>query len=82
MKKNHAAIAELRRELFTAQPFKYSPLEIAETVARRHGMKFAVSNHAAHAWHWWQTAYGYDAEGPRAGLRYDAARLTAADGTS
>ncbi|MDP5280792.1 alpha-L-fucosidase [Sphingomonas sp. DG1-23] len=51
-----------------------------EKVARRHGMRFAVSNHSAHAWHWWQTAYGYDAEGPRAGERYDAFRLTRADG--
>lgn len=51
-----------------------------EKVARRHGMKFAVSNHAAHAWHWWQTAYGYDAEGPLKGQRYDAFRLKKADG--
>ncbi|MGH1560995.1 alpha-L-fucosidase [Caulobacter segnis] len=43
-------------------------------VARAHGLKFAVSNHSAHAWHWWQTAYGYDAEGSCAGRgqRYDA----------
>jgi alpha-L-fucosidase len=34
-----------------------------EKVARAHGLKFGVSNHGAHAWHWWQTAYGYDAEG-------------------
>jgi alpha-L-fucosidase len=51
-----------------------------EKVARAHGMKFGVSNHGAHAWHWWQTAYGYDAEGPRRGQRYDAFRLTQADG--
>jgi alpha-L-fucosidase len=31
-----------------------------------------VSNHSSHAWHWWQTAYGYDAEGPMRGRRYDA----------
>jgi alpha-L-fucosidase len=43
--------------------------------AREHGLRFGVSNHAAHAWHWFQTAYGYDAEGPRAGERYDAFRL-------
>lgn len=49
-------------------------------VARENGLKFAVSNHAAHAWHWWQTAYGYDAEGPRRGQRYDAFNLTKADG--
>jgi alpha-L-fucosidase len=51
-----------------------------EKVARAHGMKFGVSNHGAHAWHWWQTAYGYDAEGPLKGRRYDAFRLTKADG--
>jgi alpha-L-fucosidase len=49
-------------------------------VARAHGLKFAVSNHGAHAWHWWQTAYGYDAEGPRKGQRYDAFNLTKAAG--
>lgn len=51
-----------------------------ERVAREHGLKFGVSNHGAHAWHWWQTAYGYDAEGPRRGQRYDAFRLTRKDG--
>lgn len=50
-------------------------------VARAHGMKFGVSNHSAHAWHWWQTAYGYDAEGARQGQRYDAFRRSKADGT-
>jgi alpha-L-fucosidase len=48
--------------------------------ARQNGMRFGVSNHSAHAWHWFQTSYGYDPEGPRAGERYDAYRLTAADG--
>lgn len=48
--------------------------------AREHGLKFGVSNHSAHAWHWFQTAYGYDGEGPLQGVRYDAARLTKADG--
>jgi alpha-L-fucosidase len=49
-------------------------------VARARGLRFGVSNHSSHAWHWFQTAYGYDAEGPRAGVRYDAYRLTKADG--
>jgi alpha-L-fucosidase len=49
-------------------------------VARKAGLKFGVSNHSAHAWHWWQTAYGYDPEGPMKGVRYDAYRLTRADG--
>lgn len=48
--------------------------------ARAHGLRFGVSNHASHAWHWFQTAYGYDAEGPKAGVRYDAARLKKEDG--
>ena len=39
------------------------------------GLRFGVSNHASHAWHWWQTAYGYDTQGPRKGQRYDAFRL-------
>ncbi|MDG5489174.1 alpha-L-fucosidase [Sphingomonas sp. BGYR3] len=49
-------------------------------IVRAEGLRFGVSNHISHAWHWWQTAYGYDAEGPRAGQRYDAFRLTKADG--
>jgi alpha-L-fucosidase len=49
-------------------------------IARAHGLRFGVSNHSAHAWHWFQPAYGYDPEGPKAGIRYDAARLTKADG--
>ncbi|MDV6330896.1 alpha-L-fucosidase [Asticcacaulis sp. 201] len=48
--------------------------------ARDHGLRFGLSNHLSHAWHWWQTAYGYDPEGPVRGLRYDAYRLKKADG--
>ena len=51
-----------------------------EAAVRRAGLRFGVSNHASHAWHWWQTAYGYDTTGPRKGERYDAFHLTAADG--
>ncbi len=40
-------------------------------VAREHGLRFGVTNHTSHAWHWFQTAFGYDAEGPLAGVRYD-----------
>jgi alpha-L-fucosidase len=47
-------------------------------VARAKGLRFGVSNHSAHAWHWLQTAYGYDPEGPLAGQRYDAFKLTQA----
>lgn len=48
--------------------------------ARARGLRFGVSNHSAHAWHWFQTAYGYDPEGPYAGQRYDAYRLGKKDG--
>jgi alpha-L-fucosidase len=44
------------------------------------GLRFGVSNHSAHAWHWWQSAYGYDPEGPLRGVRYDAFRLRRRDG--
>ncbi len=49
-------------------------------IVRAHGMKFGVSNHSSHAWHWLQVAYGYDAVGPMANVRYDAYTLTKADG--
>lgn len=49
-------------------------------IVRDNGMRFGVSNHSAHAWHWFQTAYDYDPEGPLAGRRYDAFTLTKADG--
>jgi alpha-L-fucosidase len=43
-----------------------------EPLVRHAGLKFGVSNHSSHAWHWYQVAYGYDAEGPMRGRRYDA----------
>jgi len=49
-------------------------------IARAHGLRFGVSNHSAHAWHWFQTAYDYDPTGPEQGTRYDAYTLTKADG--
>ncbi len=49
-------------------------------VARKNGLRFGVSNHSSHAWHWFQVAYGHDVEGPMAGVPYDAATLTKADG--
>jgi alpha-L-fucosidase len=48
--------------------------------ARHNGLRFGVSNHSAHAWHWFQTAYGYDAIGEKAGVRYDAYNRTKEDG--
>jgi alpha-L-fucosidase len=49
-------------------------------IARENGLRFGVSNHSSHAWHWFQPAYGHDVEGPLAGVPYDAATLTKADG--
>ncbi len=49
-------------------------------IVRDRGLRFAVSNHSSHAWHWFQTAYGYDAVGPLANVRYDAYRLHKEDG--
>jgi alpha-L-fucosidase len=49
-------------------------------LARDRGLRFGVTNHSAHAWHWFQPAYGYDPEGARAGVRYDAFRLKKEDG--
>ncbi|HVU29126.1 MAG TPA: alpha-L-fucosidase [Sphingomicrobium sp.] len=43
-----------------------------EPLVREAGLKFGISNHSSHAWHWYQPAYGYDAEGPMRGRRYDA----------
>ena len=40
-------------------------------IARGRGLRFGVTNHSAHSWHWFQTAYGYDPEGPLAGVPYD-----------
>lgn len=50
-------------------------------LARERGLRFGVSNHSSHAWHWLQTAYGYDAIGPMAGVRYDAYTQTPATGS-
>jgi alpha-L-fucosidase len=47
--------------------------------ARKYGMKFGVSVHAAHAWSWYETAQGADKNGPLAGVPYDG-KLTKADG--
>ncbi|MES2327612.1 MAG: alpha-L-fucosidase [Pseudomonadota bacterium] len=43
-----------------------------EPLVREAGLKFGISNHSSHAWHWYQVAYGYDPEGPMRGRRYDA----------
>jgi alpha-L-fucosidase len=47
--------------------------------ARRQGLPFGVSVHAAHAWTWYETAQRADKNGPLAGVRYDG-RLRRQDG--
>ena len=59
---------------------KRDVLGLFAKAARARGLKFGVSNHSAHSWHWQQVAYGYDPEGARRGERYDAFKLTRADG--
>lgn len=50
-----------------------------EKAARKAGLPFAVSVHAAHAWSWFETAQRSDKKGPLAGVSYDG-KLTKADG--
>ncbi|MGQ7854481.1 alpha-L-fucosidase [Pedobacter sp. WC2501] len=47
--------------------------------AKKHGLPFAVSVHAAHAWSWFETAQRADKTGPLAGVPYDG-KLTKKDG--
>lgn len=50
-----------------------------EKAARKAGLPFAVSVHAAHAWNWFDTSQGADKNGSLAGVPYDG-KLTKADG--
>lgn len=50
-----------------------------EKAAKKRGMRFGVSVHAAHAWTWYETAQLADKQGPYKGVSYDG-RLTKADG--
>ena len=47
--------------------------------ARKTGMHFGVSFHHEYTWWWYQTAFGSDQTGPKAGVPYDG-NLTKADG--
>ncbi|MCW0483027.1 alpha-L-fucosidase [Gaoshiqia sediminis] len=47
--------------------------------ARKNGLPFGVSVHAAHAWSWYETAQRSDKNGPYAGIPYDG-KMTKADG--
>jgi len=44
------------------------------------GMRYGISFHHEYTWWWMQTAFGADVSGDKAGVPYDAARLTLADG--
>lgn len=46
--------------------------------ARRAGLRFAASIHAAHAWSWYEVAQGADKTGPLAGVPYDGKLMRAA----
>ena len=47
--------------------------------ARKYGLRFGVSVHAAHSWCWYETSRGADTKGPLAGVPYDG-WLTKEDG--
>jgi alpha-L-fucosidase len=48
--------------------------------SRAAGMRYGVSFHHEYTWWWWQPAFGSDTTGDKAGVPYDAAHLTLADG--
>jgi alpha-L-fucosidase len=48
--------------------------------SRAAGMRYGVSFHHEYTWWWWQPAFGSDTTGDKAGVAYDAAHLTLADG--
>lgn len=50
-----------------------------EKAARKAGLPFAVSVHAAHAWNWYDTSQGEDKKGSLAGVPYDG-KLRKEDG--
>lgn len=50
-----------------------------EKAARKNGLQFGVSVHAAHAWSWYETAQRSDKTGAYAGVPYDG-KLTKKDG--
>lgn len=47
--------------------------------AKAAGIRFGVTFHHEYNWWWWQTAFGSDKNGPKAGVPYDG-HLTLADG--
>ncbi|WP_114778598.1 alpha-L-fucosidase [Botryobacter ruber] len=51
-----------------------------EKAAKKRGLRFGVSVHAAHAWTWYETAQRSDKNGPQKGVPYDG-KLKKEDGT-
>ena len=43
------------------------------------GLRYGVTFHHEYTWYWWQSAFGADKQGPKAGVPYDG-HLTLADG--
>lgn len=54
-------------------------LEGWSRAARKEGLPFGVSVHAAHAWSWYETSQGSDKTGEKAGVSYDG-NLTKKEG--
>lgn len=50
-----------------------------EKAARKHGLKFGASVHAAHAWSWYEVSQRYDKDGPLKGVPYDG-NISRSDG--
>ena len=69
-----------RLEFRQGRPQERHRRHLGASVARANGLRFGVTNHDSWAARWLQPAYGYDGEGPLAGVRYDAYTLTKADG--
>ena len=46
-----------------------------QQAAKKQGLKFGVSEHLGASYTWFQTAHGFDKQGPRAGVPYDGANL-------
>lgn len=44
-----------------------------QAAAKKHGLKFGVSEHLGASFTWYQTSHGSDKEGPKAGVPYDGA---------
>jgi alpha-L-fucosidase len=50
-----------------------------QQAARKHDLRFAVSEHLAYSYNWWPVSHGSDQTGPLAGVPYDGADPQYAD---